>query len=177
MAAMDRPHIVVNDLGNAPAGGGLPVSLVDGSTGRVVGQFNHVIDATHALHGYGGEGASGAYDDVSSMPDGTPVPANDGPHLGPDFHDPRTPGIATFAQAYDEDPGLTGGAAGSITTPGYTQPNTTPVTQHWTQGEPAAPANIPTEANPLATTSPFDLPPTAPLTHPVWTYPFDRPNA
>lgn len=174
MSARDRLNIVVNDLGNAPAGGGLPVSLVDGSTGRVVGEFNHVIDATHALGLYGGEGASGAYDDMDSMPDGTPVPDNDGPHMGPDFHDDRTPGISTFAQAYGVDPELSGGAAGAITTPQYTKVNTTPFTQHWTQDEPASPANIGNpEANPLATSSPFDNQTYSPLTHPVWKYPHD----
>lgn len=163
MSAKDRPHIVVQDLGRAPLAGGVPVSLVDGSSGRVVGQYANVIDATHALHSYGGEGASGAYDDMDAVPDGTPVPANDGPHYGPDFHDDRTPGISTFAGAYGEDPSLTGGAAGSITTPGHIKPNTTPQIQVW-------------EAEPNATLNPTDLQPSAPVTHPKWMWPHD-PNA
>lgn len=172
----DGPHIVVDDLGNAPAGGGTPVSLQD-SDGNVLGRYAQVIDAYHAkaLHNTPAQaGASGAYDDMDSMPDGTPVPDNDGPHMGPDFHDDRTPSISTFAGAYGVDPELSGGAAGAITTPQYTKVNTTPFTQHWTQDEPASPANIGNpEANPLATSSPFDNQTYSPLTHPVWKYPHD----
>lgn|GEM_PF-3643313 len=108
-------------------------SVVD-RDGNVLGQYNSVIDAVAAQTLHGGEGNSGAFD-MTGMPEGTPIPSNDGPHRGPDFHDDRTPSV-TF-----------GGAAGHITTPGYGQSS--------------------------SALNPTDLPPSAPLTHPVWKWPRD----
>lgn len=168
-------HIVMNQP-DYP--GGTPVSLVDGSTGRVVGDFASVVDASHAksITDYNGEGASGAFDNVTSMPEGTPLqpqdqppsdPSGGTPHPGWQDRDPRTPrpaamgtGAVTSDPPYGEDPTLTGGAAGGIQTPGYTKTNTMPMIQVW-------------EADPNATLNPIDLQPSATLTHPVWKYPHD----
>jgi hypothetical protein len=147
------------EVGQWPAGGGMPVNLVDGSTGRVIGQFSHVIDAAHAVGLYGGEGASGAYDNATGVPPGSV------PHPGTTATDAPSP------FDYGCDPAQS--AATGIETPMYAQGFTTPFAQHVTS-DPVTPMNIGNGAsfNPAVYPN-VDITTPPPITHPTWRYPRD----